>query len=437
VAYSPDGHRLASVGGDGILRVWSVGEAGALTLLVKFEGQAKPGAPGTFTPLTGVSFAPDGRYVAAVGADAIIRIWDVETKSEVRGLRGHVDWVTAVAFSPDGRLVASVGVDKDRALRIFELPPPETRAAGGHVLSLNALAVGPEGRVIATASLDQTIKLWDLATGRLLDTLIGNSDEPLSLTYLGKDGLVLGSRIPNDVTGRLHFWRLKPPGATASIGTGEVYSVVGAADGSRVAVWASRQAVGDAKNNAYEIYDSKGNQVSTLTDKGRDVSCATFSTDLALAVSGDDAGVVCIWDLAKKERIGDDYPIHVNRVVDVGITPDKKTLVAADDKGLVKVANIADHKRREVLWSVVAHEAGVRALLVSPAGSTFLTVGMDNEIKLWPLGAAAVNEPKPIRSWKMPVGVNAVVYTPGATHAVTANADGTAYVLELPQGDRN
>jgi hypothetical protein len=37
----------------------------------------------------------------------------------------------------------------------------------------------------------------------------------------------------------------------------------------------------------------------------------------------------------------------------------------------------------------------------------------------------------------MPVGVNAVVYTPGATHAVTANADGTAYVLELPQGDRN
>ena len=120
----------------------------------------------------------------------------------------------------------------------------------------------------------------------------------------------------------------------------------------------------------------------------------------------------------------------------LGITPDKRILVAADAKGLVKIANIADHKQREVVGSVVAHPGGIRSVLVSPTGSSFLTVGTDNEIKVWSLAPAASKDPKATRSWKLPVGVNGVAYMPDGTHAVTANADGTAYVLELPGGDR-
>ena len=121
-----------------------------------------------------MAFAPDGRYVAAVGADAVVRVWDVETKSEVRGLRGHTDWVTAVALSPDGRYVASVGVEKDAVLRIFELPPLDVSATGGHLLAVKAVAVSPDGKLAATAANDQTIKLWDIATGKHVGTLIGN-----------------------------------------------------------------------------------------------------------------------------------------------------------------------------------------------------------------------------------------------------------------------
>ena len=175
VAYSPDGQRLASVGGDGILRVWSVADYGVLTPLVKFDGQAKASAQGAFTPLTGVAFAPDGRYVAAVGADAVVRVWDVETKSEVRGLRGHADWVTAVAFSPDGRFIASVGVDKDRALRIFELPPLDSSATSGHALGVNAVAVSLDGKTVATASVDQTIRF----VGPFLGPALEHADRQL------------------------------------------------------------------------------------------------------------------------------------------------------------------------------------------------------------------------------------------------------------------
>jgi WD40 repeat protein len=71
-------------------------------------------------------------------------------------------------------------------------------------------------------------------------------------------------------------------------------------------------------------------------------------------------------------------------------------------------------------------------LLVSPTGKTFVTVGNDREIKAWSLAADALKEPKAIRSWTFPVNVNSIAFTPDGKQLVTANADGTAYVLELP-----
>jgi WD40 repeat protein len=430
LAFSPDGLRLASVGGDGAVRIWSIAANGAATPLARFEGQARPGSVTGYSPLTGVAFSPDGRFVAAVGADSVVRLWDVETKSEVRGLRGHTDWITAVAFSPDGRFVASVGVEQDRALRIFELPPLDASSTGGHLLAVNAVAVSPDGQIVATAGTDQTIKLWNLTTGQQVGTLIGNADIPFALTFLGPDALVMGGSVPTGSAGRLHFWRVKPAQLLSSIPTGEVYATVALTDGSKLAVWASRPAVGDmVKNNTFELYDAKGTLLASLADKGRNIRAATFSADLEWAIAGDDQGTIRFWNLAKKERVGTDWPLFVRAVGDLGITTDKKTLVAVDDQGKVKVADIA---KREAFPEFTAHAGGVRALVVAPKGNTFVTVGLDHEVKAWSLDPAALKEPKPLRSWKLPVPVNGVVYTPDGKQVVTANGDGTAYVLELP-----
>jgi WD40 repeat protein len=432
VAYSPDGTRLATVGGDGALRVWTVGEKGSLTSLHKFEGQTRPGHG--FSPLTGVCFSPEGRYVAAVGADSVVRVWDVQTKTEVRGLHGHTDWVTSVAFSPDGRYLASVGVEKDRVLRLFELPPLDAAGAGGHVKAVNAVAVSPDGRLVATAGTDDTIKVWDLATGKEVATLVGNSDTPYAVAFLTNDSLVMGGSLPTHDTGRLHYWNLKPNRHVTSVPTGEVYNVVASKDGSKIGVWASRNAVGEeVKNNTYEFYDPRGKEVARIADKGRNVRAVTFTPDLSWAVTGDKSGSIRIWDTAKKETVGADWPLF-NSMQDLGVTPDKRLLVAADTQGEVKIANVA---RRDVLGSVTPHKSGVRTLLVSPTGTTFLTVSNDREVKAWSLAEGAVKEPKPIRTWQFPVNVNSVAYTPDGRRAITANADGTAYVLELPGGETN
>jgi WD40 repeat protein len=431
VAFSPDGSRLASVGGDGVIRVWSVADNGALTQLVKFEGQVPTSASG-FSPLTTVAFSPDSRFVAAAGADAVVRVWDVQTKSEVRGLRGHTDWVTSVVFSPDGRFLASVAAEKDNSVRVFELPALDTGgAAGGHLLAVNAVAVSPNGKFVATAGTDQTIKVWDIATGKEVATLIGNADTPFAVAYLGNDAVVMGGSLPTRDTGRLHFWGTTPPRLNKSVPTGEVYTIVPATDGTRIGVWATRPAVGDTvKNNAYEIYTAKGDLVTSFPDKGRDIRSVTFTPDLAWAIGGDKTGTVRILDLANKgERIGGDWPLFAQSFADLGVTADKKYLVGADDQGTIKVADIA---KRNVVASGVAHKSGVRALIVSPTGTSFFTISNDRELKAWSLADFKGEKVVELRSWVVPVTVNGAAYTPDGKSVVTANADGTAYVLELP-----
>lgn len=429
VAFSPDGNRLASVGGDGALRVWSVGENGALVQLVRFDGQVtSTGAAAS--PLSTVAFAPDGRYVAAAGADGVVRVWDVQTKSEARGLRGHTDWVTSVAFAPNGQSLVSVAAEKDNTLRVFELPPLDAAsAAGGHMLAVNAVAVSPNGKLVATAATDQTIKVWDVATGKEVATLVGNADTPFAVSFVGNDALVMGGSLPTRDTGRLHFWNLNPARSTA-IPTGEVYTVVTSADATKLGAWASRQAVGDTvKNNAYEIYDAKGQLLSSTPDKSRNVRSATFTPDLAWAVAGDESGTLRIFDLEKKERIGGDWPVFQRSFADLGVTADKKLLVAADDEGAIKIADIA---KREVIADGTAHKTGVRALIVSPTGKTFVTLSNDREIKAWSLAEFKGKKIAEVRSWVVPVAVNGATYTPDGKSVVTANADGTAFVLELP-----
>jgi WD40 repeat protein len=428
VAFSPDGGRLASVGGDGALRVWTVADNGTLAQLVRFEGQVT----GTgHSPLSTVAFSPDGRFVAAAGADSIIRVWDVQTKSEVRGLRGHTDWVTSVCFAPDGRFVASVAAEKDNTLRVFELPALDSGGGvGGHMLAVNAVAVSPDGKFVATAGTDQTIKIWDIKTGKEVATLIGNADTPFSLAYLGNDMVVMGGSLPTRDTGRLHFWGTTPPRLIKAVPTGEVYTVIPSADGRKVGAWATRPAVGDnVKNNAYEIYTAAGDLVLSLPDKGRDIRSAVFTPDLGWAIGGDKDGTVRIWDLAKKERIGGDWPLFARSFADLGVTADKKYLVGADDEGTIKVAEI---EKRNVVASGPAHKSGVRAVVVSPTGTTFLTISNDRELKVWSLTDFKDKKVTELRSWLMPVTVNGAAYTPDGKSVVTANADGTAYVLELP-----
>jgi WD40 repeat protein len=77
----------------------------------------------------------------------------------------HGSDVFCVAFSPDGKTLASGSAD--HTIKLWDVASGKVQATfSGHTDQVRSLAFSPDGRTLASGSWDRTIKLWDLRTVR-------------------------------------------------------------------------------------------------------------------------------------------------------------------------------------------------------------------------------------------------------------------------------
>ncbi len=104
VRFSPDGKRLAAVGGTpsvrGEVQIWDL-DSKELTLSRSV----------TYDALCGASWSPDGSKLAFGATDNVIRAIDTSSGEQILFQGAHNDWVRDTAFTPDGKHVISVARD--------------------------------------------------------------------------------------------------------------------------------------------------------------------------------------------------------------------------------------------------------------------------------------------------------------------------------------
>ncbi|WOB41969.1 AAA family ATPase [Thermoleptolyngbya oregonensis NK1-22] len=370
VAFSPDGHTLASGNDDGTVCLWMVESAGSSRAVIP---TAHPPLQGSRQPVRAIAFSPDGRTLASGSDDGSLRLWDYRQGDCRRVLTGHRSWIAAIAFSPDSGILASGS--EDQSVRLWDGRGLCLRTLQGYSNGVWSVAFSPDGRILASGSQDRTLRLWDRQAGQLLGSLQGHTRWIWSVAFHPKQPLLASGSEDHSIK----VWNVQTQRLLQTLEghRDAVISVLYSPTGETL--------LSGSLDGTIKLWDAPiGLCRRTLAGHEGGVWCLALSADGRLLASGSQDQTLRLWHLEDGSCL-QTLTGHTSWIRAIALSPDGQLLASGSADGVIKLWRVQDGV---CVATLKAHRGPVLAIAFHPSGKHFASCSTDTTLKLWDSGAA-------------------------------------------------
>jgi WD40 repeat protein/serine/threonine protein kinase len=365
IAFLPDGRSAITAGYDHLVKRWNLVSPDEPPAIVV----------GGTTLLVSVALSPDGKSILVGSDDGSLKLYDAVSGREQRSYYGCTQSVRSAAIAAaNGRLVLAGSLDG----KLRAWATSGTREAA----SLDAQEPYSDawftwGSVLCVTEVPgDAVVVYDTATGRRLRRLSKRDAEvarflpsdrrPPLLIRDDSVAVVLGQwgtgaaemlRIPMDTTRR----------AAAIEASSDGRSVLCAHDDGRVVVWDV-----ESKRATHTFTGQTGPTKARLSRDAR-----------RLATCGVER-VVHLWDVPSRQQICE---LLFSDIVEFEFSPDASCLLTGNNAGLVQLWDVRSGKE---IRRFVGHGSAVTSVEFREGGRTAVTASSDGELRLWDVDAGIV-----------------------------------------------
>ncbi len=413
VAWHVASKRLAEGTSDGLIRIWDVDrEQTTLILRAPAPGLAYWGG-------RWLAWSPDGRKLAAGGHNGTVHLWDTGSGRELAVLSGRDSWALPWPSAPTAR--AWRPGDSAGTISIWDANTGRTIANVVHPGGVGAGAWSPDDQLLATGHFDGTVTISGIQAGDQIVTLRGTFASITDMAW-SPDGIRLAAASSYDFSIRIWEVASKRMVLGPLVHSHEAQSVAWEPNGQRLASGSIDETI--------EIWDATtGRESIALRGNARTITSLAWGPEGVLA-SGSDDGNVRVWSPIHDQE-SSVLPGHVGRAHSVSWSPEGRRLASGGDDGKVRIWD--PHTRKEVL-TLEAHDQGrihgqfglIRSLAWSPDGKRLASAGLDGTLKVWEIAdggriVARFTDGGPV--W-------AVAWSPNGTRLAAGYDDGTIRLVE-------